>query len=285
MKHITLNDGVRIPAFGFGTYLIPADGSTYKAVREALDLGYRHIDTAAAYFNEKEVGQAVRDSGIAREEIFVTSKLWLQDYGHEKAVKGIESSLRKLDIGYMDLYLIHQPYGDVPGAWRAMEEAKAAGHIRSIGVSNMTPKIWNAFVPQFDTLPSVNQVEYHPYWQQKELRALMDANGVFIESWGPLGQGNKELLSDPVILALADKYGKDAGQVILRFLVQDNIIVFPKSTKPERIKSNKDIFDFELTAEEMDAMRALDRGHGRHDPDAPGVGEWLLSAFDVHKED
>lgn len=285
MKTITLNDGVQIPVFGFGTFLIPADGSTYKAVREALELGYRHIDTAAAYFNEKEVGQAVRDSGIPREEIFVTTKLWLQDYTVELAPKGIEASLRKLDIGYIDLMLIHQPYGDVPAAWRAMEAAKADGLIRSIGVSNMTPIIWNTFVPLFDTLPSVNQVEYHPYCQQKELRTLMEANGVHIESWGPLGQGNKQLLSEPAILSLAAKYGKDAGQLVLRFLVQDGIIVFPKSTKPERIKSNKDIFDFELTAEEMDTLRALDKGHGRHDPDAPGVAERLLGAFDVHKDE
>ena len=285
MKEVILNDGVAIPVFGFGTYLIPPDGTTYKAVRDALELGYRHIDTAAAYFNEKEVGKAVRDSGIAREEIFVTSKLWLQDYGYEKAVKGIENSLKKLDIGYIDLYLIHQPYGDVPGAWRAMEDAKAAGHIRSIGVSNMTPKIWNTFVPQFETLPSVNQVEYHPYYQQKELRAIMESAGVYIESWGPLGQGNKELLADPLIVSLSKKYTKDVGQIILRFLVQDNIIVFPKSTKHERIKSNKEIFDFELTLEEMDAMRALDKGKGRHDPDAPGVGEWLLNLCDIHQDE
>lgn len=285
MNCITLNDGVKIPQFGFGTFQIPADGSTYKAVREALDLGIRHVDTAAAYFNEKEVGQAIRDSGIVREEIFVTSKLWLQDFGYEPAKKGIELSLKKLDLDYMDLYLIHQPYGDVPGAWKAMEDAKAAGKIRSIGVSNMTPKIWNSFVPQFETLPSVNQVEFHPYFQQKELRAILDPLDVKIEAWAPLGQGNASLLSDPVVLALAEKYGKNAGQVILRFETQEGIIVFPKTTKPERMKSNMDIFDFELTEEELAQMRALDTGKGAHDPDAPGVGEWLLSAYDIHAND
>ena len=162
METVKLNDGVEIPVYGFGTYQIPADGSTYRAVREALDFGIRHIDTAAAYFNEQEVGQAIRESGVPREEIFLTSKLWLQDYGYKPAKKGIAASLRKLGLDYMDLYLIHQPYGDVPGAWKAMEEAKAAGKIRSIGVSNMTPKIWNQFVPQFATLPSVNQVEFNP---------------------------------------------------------------------------------------------------------------------------
>ena len=159
MTTITLNDGNRIPAVGFGVFLIPADGPTYDAVRTALDAGYRHIDTAAAYFNEADVGRAVRDSGIPREEIFITSKLWLQDYGYEAAKKGLDTSLEKLGMDYVDLYLLHQPYGDVAGAWKALEEAKAAGEVRSIGVSNMTPKIWKQFVPQFKTLPAVNQVE------------------------------------------------------------------------------------------------------------------------------
>ena len=156
MQTIKLNDGVEIPVFGFGTFMIPADGSTRKAVREALELGITHIDTAAAYFNEKEVGQAVKDSRIDREKLFITSKMWLQDYGYENAKKAIDTSLKKLDMDYMDLYLIHQPYGDVTGAWNAMEEAKQQGKVRSIGVSNMTPKIWNNFIPQFATMPSVN---------------------------------------------------------------------------------------------------------------------------------
>ena len=271
IPNVTLNDGVKISVYGFGTFQIPADGSTYKAVREALDLGIRHIDTAVAYFNEQEVGRAIRESGIPREEIFLTSKLWLQDYGYEAAQKGIETSLRKLGLDYMDLYLIHQPYGDVPGAWRAMEEAKAAGKIRSIGVSNMTPKIWNNFVPQFDTMPSVNQVEFNPYYQQKEIRKIMAEAGVQLEGWGPLGQGNKSMLADPVIKGIAEAHGKDVGQIILRFEIQEGAIIFPKSVKPERIKSNMEIFDFALTDEEMDKMHALDTGKGCHNPDAPGV--------------
>ena len=285
MKCITLNDGVKIPQIGFGTFQIPADGSTYTAVREALEAGYRHIDTAVAYFNEEEVGRAIADSGIAREEIFLTSKMWLQDYGLEPARKAIDLSLRKLGVDYMDLYLIHQPYGDVPGAWRAMEEAKAAGKIRSIGVSNMTPKIWESFVPQFGTLPSVNQVEFNPYHQQRAIRAIMAQSNVALEGWGPLGQGNKELIADPAIAKIAEAHGKDAGQVILRFEVQEGAIVFPKSTRPARMKSNMEIFDFELMAAEMDEIRALDRGHGVHDPDAPGVAEFLVGAFDVHAND
>ena len=285
IQTVTLNDGVKIPVYGFGTYQIPADGSTYRAVREALDLGIRHIDTAVAYFNEQEVGQAMRESGIPREEIFLTSKLWLQDYGYEAAKKGIETSLRKLGLDYMDLYLIHQPYGDVPGAWKAMEEAKAEGKIRSIGVSNMTPKIWKRFVPQFATTPSVNQVEFNPYYQQKEIRGIMAKAGVQLEAWGPLGQGNAEMLADPVIREIADAHGKNAGQVILRFEVQEGAIVFPKSVKPERIRSNMEIFDFALSEEEMDQMRALDTGKGCHNPDAPGVAEMLIRAFDVHADE
>lgn len=285
INSIKLNDGVEIPAYGFGTFQIPADGSTYKAVREALELGIRHIDTAVAYFNEQEVGKAIKESGIPREEIFLTSKLWLQDYGYEAAKKGIETSLKKLGLDYIDLYLIHQPYGDVPGAWRAMEEAKANGKIRSIGVSNMTPAIWNKFVPQFDTMPSVNQVEFNPYYQQKEIRKIMAENDVKLESWGPLGQGDAKLLSEPVIKEIAENHNKNAGQVILRFEIQEGAIVFPKSVNPERIKSNMDIFDFELSEDEMNKMRALDTGKGCHNPDAPGVAEFLIGAFNVHAND
>lgn len=285
IKTVTLNDGVEIPVYGFGTYQIPADGSTYKAVREALDLGIRHIDTAAAYFNEQEVGKAIRESGISRKEIFLTSKLWLQDYGYEAAKKGIETSLRKLGLDYMDLYLIHQPYGDVPGAWKAMEDAKAEGKIRSIGVSNMTPAIWNSFVPQFNTIPSVNQVEFNPYYQQKEIRAIMQKANVQLEAWGPLGQGNKELLADSVIAKIAESHNKNIGQIILRFELQEGAIIFPKSVNPERIKSNMEIFDFTLSEDEMNEMRTLDTGKGCHNPDAPGVAEFLIGAFDVHAND
>lgn len=282
---IKLNDGVEIPVFGFGTFLIPADGSTYRAVMEALKLGIRHIDTAVAYFNEQEVGQAIRESGIPREEIFLTSKFWLQDYGYEAATKGIDTSLKKLGMDYIDLYLIHQPYGDVPGAWKAMEQAKKDGKIRSIGVDNMTPTIWNKFIPQFDTLPSINQVEFNPYYQQKEIRKIMKTAGVQLECWGPLGHGNSKMLTDPVIVTIAKKYNKDAGQVILRFELQEGTIVLPKSTNPKRIKSNIEVFDFTLTNEEMEEMRALDTGKSTHNPDAPGVAERLLGAFDVHAND
>lgn len=282
MEMVTLNDGNKIPAVGFGVFLISNDGATYEAVTQALKAGYRHIDTAAAYFNEAEVGKAVKDSGIPREEIFITSKLWLQDYGYEAAKKGLETSLEKLGLDYVDLYLLHQPYGDVAGAWKALEEAKAEGKIRSIGVSNMTPKIWKEFVPQFATMPAVNQVEYNPFFQQKELRALLAENDVKIEAYQPLGHGDETLLSHPDIVKLADKYGKNPGQIILRFEVQDGLIVLPKSTNPQRIAGNIDIFDFELSDGEMDSLRTLDTGKGHHDPEAPGVAEMLLNNYKIH---
>lgn len=280
-----LNDGNTIPAIGFGTFQIPNDGSTYQAVSAALAAGYRHIDTAAAYFNEAEVGQAIKASGIPRTEIWVTSKLWLQDYGYEPAKKAIDRSLQKLGYDYLDLYLLHQPYGDVPGAWRALEEAQQAGKLKSIGVSNMTPKLWQQFVPKFATMPAVNQVEFNPYFQQAELRQILATADVKLEAWAPLGQGNQDLLNEPIITKLAAKYSKNAGQIILRFENQEGIVVFPKSVHVARIKSNRDIFDFELTPAEMDAIRQLDKGKGQHDPDAPGLAKQLLSAFDVHAQD
>lgn len=279
MEYITLNDGNKIPAIGFGVFMIENNGPAYDAALAALKAGYRHIDTAAAYFNEEDVGKAVRDSGIPREEIFITSKLWLSDLGYEGAKRGIARSLHKLGTDYIDLYLIHQPYGDVAGAWKAMEEAKAEGMLRSIGVSNMTPKMYTELTAGFATKPAVNQVEFNPTFQQKPLRKLLKKDGVALEAWYPLGHGDAGLLANPVITGLAEKYGKNAGQIIIRFEVQEGVVTLPKSTNPERIRTNIDVFDFSLTAKEMEAIRALDTGKGQHDPEAPGVGESLRSAF------
>ncbi len=285
MMRFKLNDGNEIPAIGFGVFMIEPNGPTYDAVTEAIKAGYRHFDTAAAYFNEEDLGRAVRDSGIPRDEFFITSKLWLQDYGYEAAKKGIDTSLKKLGMDYMNLYLLHQPYGDVAGAWRALEEAKKEGKIRSIGVSNMTPNIWNEWIPQFDTMPAVNQVECNPFFQQKELRKLLNAKGVRLEAWYPLGHGSRDLMENPVIAGLAEKYGKNCGQIILRFEIQEGIVVLPKSTNPGRIAGNLDIFDFNLTDAEMAQIRNMDTGKGSHDPEAAGVAEMLLGAFDVHAND
>ena len=284
MEYFKLNDGNKIPAMGFGTFQIPNDGTTYKVVSKALEYGIKHIDTAVAYFNEEEVGNAIKDADTPREDIWITSKIWLQDYKYENAKKAIDLSLKKLKTDYIDLYLLHQPYMEVTEAWKALGEAKEEGKILSIGVSNMTPEIWNKYMPEFDTLPSVNQVEFNPYFQQKELRNILKKDNVKIEAWAPLGQGNKDLLNHPVITNIAKKYDKDNGQVILRFENQEGIIVFPKSTHEERIKSNMDIFDFKLTDKELDEIKALDTGKGRHDPNTPGMGEILINAFDVHAE-
>ncbi len=281
MESIVLNDGNKIPPMGFGVFQIPNDGPTYDAVCMALKAGYRHIDTAAAYFNEEDVGKAIRDSGIPREEIFITSKLWLQDHGYEAAKKGIARSLKKLDLDYIDLYLIHQPYGDVPGAWKALEEAKQKGILHSIGVSNMTPAIWNQFVPEFSIKPAVNQVEFNPFFQQKELRELMKKYNTRLEAWYPMGHGDPKLLKHPFLQELAQKYHKNTGQIILRFELQEGVIVLPKSIHEERIKGNRMLDDFVLTEEEMQTIRDMDTGKGTHDPQAPGMQEALLNAIKI----
>lgn len=282
MKGLKLNDGNVIPQIGFGVFLIPNDGSTYNAVKMALQSGYRHIDTAAAYFNEEEVGQAVRESGIKREEIFVTSKLWLQDYGYEAAKKGIDTSLRKLGVDYIDLYLLHQPYFDTIGAWKALVEAQKEGKIKSIGVSNMTPRLFNDFISQTKIKPAVNQVECNPYFQQKELREVLKKHGTLLEAWYPLGHGNKELLNNEILVKLAQKYHKSAVQIILRWHIQEGSIALPKATSEAHIKDNIDVFDFALSDEEMAQIRALDTGKGTHNPEAEGVGEMLLKNYKVH---
>lgn len=276
-----LNDGNEIPVLGFGVFMVPDNGPAYEAVYKALEAGYRLVDTAAAYMNESDVGKAIKDSGIPREEIFVTSKLWLQDYGYEAAKKGIETSLENLGLDYMDLYLLHQPYGDVIGAWRALEEGKEEGKIRSIGISNQTPAIIKKFLPDMRILPAVNQVELNPFYQQKELRNFMKDYGIIAEAWYPLGHGNRELLTNPVLTSIAEKYGKDAGQIILRWHIQEGVVALPKATTQEHINGNIDVFDFSLTDAEMSVIRSLDTGKGTHDPEDKAVEEGL-KRFRIH---
>lgn len=281
MKIFELNNNTTIPAVGFGVFMIPNNGPTYEATLAALKAGYRHIDTAAGYMNESDVGKAIKDSGIDRSEIFITSKLWLQDYGYENAKKGIETSLRLLDVDYIDLYLLHQPYGDYLGAWKALEEAVKEGKIKSIGISNITVNLWNKFKDGMTLMPVVNQVEFNPFTQQKELRKVMDENKICLEAWYPLGHGNKELLENEIIAALADKYNKNAGQVILRWIYQEGVISLPKSTNPERMKGNIDIFDFELTDKEMESIQSLDTGKPTHNPEDP-ANETRLMGLKIH---
>lgn len=281
MEKFELNNKTFIPAVGFGVFMIPNDGPTYEAVLKALKAGYRHIDTAAGYMNESDVGKAVRDSGIAREEIYITSKLWLQDYGYENAKIGIENSLRNLGVDYIDLYLLHQPYGDITGSWKALEEAVEAGKIKSIGISNQTMNIFKKFIETVKIIPAVNQVECNPYFQQKELRAEMDKYGIKLEAWYPLGHGNKDLLENEYLISLGNKYHKNVGQIILRWHYQEGIISLPKSTNDERIKGNIDIFDFELTSEEMERIQAMDTGKGTHNPEDP-ANETRLMGLKIH---
>ena len=281
MKTFKLNNNENIPAVGCGVFMIPNNGPTYEATLAALKAGYRHIDTAAGYMNESDVGKAIKDSGIAREDIFITSKLWLQDYGYENAKKGIENSLKALDTDYIDLYLLHQPYGDYLGSWKALEEAVQKGKIKSIGISNITVRLWDKFKDGMTTMPVVNQVEFNPFTQQKELRRVMDENNIRLEAWYPLGHGNKDLLENETIVTLANQYGKNAGQIILRWIYQEGVISLPKSTNLERMKGNIDIFDFELTNEEMEAIRALDTGQPTHNPEDP-ANETRLMGLKIH---
>lgn len=267
MEKFELNNHELIPAVGFGVFMIPNDGPTYEATLKALKAGYRHIDTAAGYMNESDVRKAIKDSGIDRKEIFITSKLWLQDYGYENAKIGIENSLKNLGVDYIDLYLLHQPYGDYLGSWKALEEAVAQGKIKSIGISNVTINLWNKFKDGMTIMPAVNQVECNPFFQQKPLREEMEKYGIKLEAWYPLGHGNKELLENEYLVSLANKYNKNVGQIILRWHYQEGIISLPKSTNDERIKGNIDIFDFELTDEEMKNIQAMDTGKGTHDPE------------------
>ena len=281
MKTFEFNNKQTIPAVGFGVFQIPNNGPTYEATLSALKAGYRHIDTAAGYMNESDVGKAIKDSEIDRKDIFITSKLWLQDYGYENAKVGIENSLKALDIDYIDLYLLHQPYGDYLGAWKALEEAVEEGKIKSIGISNITVNLWNKFKDGMKIMPTVNQVEFNPFVQQKQLKEEMEKNNIRLEAWFPLGHGNKDLLENETIVSLANKYHKNAGQIILRWINQMGVISLPKSTNPERIKGNIDIFDFELTPEEMEAMIALDTGKPTHNPEDP-ANETRLMGLKIH---
>ena len=281
MQKFKLNDGNEIPSIGFGVFMVQPNGPTEEAVKNALAAGYRHIDTAAAYFNEEDVGKAIKGSGIPRDEIYVTSKLWMQDYGYEAAKAGIDTSLKKLGLDYMDLYLLHQPYKDTAGAWKAMEEAVKAGKIRSIGISNHTIKFLEKLLPQTEILPAVNQMECNPFFQQKELREYMSKYYIRLEAWYPLGHGDKTLLENKVLTDLAAKYNKNVGQIILRWHVQEGIVALPKATSKSHIEGNINIFDFELSNDEMDAVRALDTGKGTHDPEDMN-NEKMLEGYNIH---
>lgn len=258
MQNVKLNNGVEMPILGFGVYQIHDLDLCEQSVFDAIGAGYRSIDTAAAYANEEAVGKAIKRSGIAREELFITSKLWLTDAGYDKAKKAFEASLQRLQLDYLDLYLIHQPFNDYYGAWRAMEELYKEGRIRAIGVSNFMPDRLADLILFNEIVPAVNQVETNPFNQQIEAEAFMQSKGVQIESWAPFAEGKNNLFENETLKAIASKYRKSIAQVVLRWLIQRNVVVIPKSTHKERIIENFDVFDFELSEEDMKMIAALD---------------------------
>lgn len=257
---VTLNNGVAMPILGFGVYQIPPE-ATERAVADALAAGYRHLDTAAAYGNEEAVGRAIRSSGIARDELFVTTKLWIQDAPAEQNTKrAFDASLRRLGLDFVDLYLIHQPYGDLYGEWRAMQDLHRQGLIRAIGVSNLYPDRLVDLIDHNEITPAVNQIETHPFFQRADYQELMRERGVQIESWGPLAEGRNDLFSDPTLTAIGRAHGKSVAQVVLRWLIQHEVVVIPKSVRPERMRENLDVFDFRLSEEDMGRIAAMDTG-------------------------
>ena len=256
---IKLSDGHSIPQFGLGVYRMKPGEETKNACLKAFEIGYRHIDTAHIYLNERDVGKAMKESGIKRNEFFLTSKLWMSDYGEKRSEEAINKMLERLDTSYLDLLLLHQPLKDYCGAWKAMEKAVKAGKIRSIGVSNFTPKSLDRIMEIQTIKPVVNQIQCHPYHQQVELREYLKKIGVRVESWFPIGGGDKKLINEPIFSKIGAKYHKTNAQIILRWHIQEGFIVFPKAINAKHQKENIDIFDFQLTEEEMKEIRKIDK--------------------------
>ncbi len=261
IQTVKLNNGIEMPLEGFGVFQVPDPAVCEQAVLDAIATGYRLIDTAAAYMNEEAVGKAIAKCGVPRGELFITTKLWVQDASYEGAKQAIEASLTKLGLDYIDLYLIHQPMGDYIGAYRAMEEAYKAGKLRAIGVCNFYPNRLADLCETVEIKPAVNQVELHPFFQQENALALMKDYGVLPEAWGPFAEGNHGIFTHPVLTAIGQKYGKSAAQVALRWNVQRGVAVIPKSVHKERMEQNIDIWDFQLTNEDMAEIAKLDIGH------------------------
>jgi diketogulonate reductase-like aldo/keto reductase len=279
MEKVILNNGVEMPILGFGVYQITDAYECECAVLDALETGYRLIDTAAAYLNEEAVGKAIKKSGFPREELFITTKLWVQDTGYDKTKKAFEKSLQKLQLDYLDLYLIHQPYGDVYGAWRAMEELYKEGKIKAIGISNFHPDRVMDLIVHNKIAPAVNQIETHPFHQQIETQQFLNENGVQIESWGPFAEGRNYIFENKLLLSLANKYSKSVAQIILRWLIQRGVVVIPKSVRKERIEENFNVFDFALSEEDMNQIRELDTKESLFfDHRDPKMVKWLGEA-------
>lgn len=277
MEYVTLNNGVKMPKLGYGVYQTPP-ADTERCVLDAISVGYRSIDTAQAYGNEEGVGNAVVKCGLPREELFITTKVWISNAGYEKAKASIQESLKKLQTDYIDLLLIHQPFGDYYGSYRAMEEACKAGTVRAIGVSNFYPDRYLDIHHFSEIKPAVNQVETHVFWQQKTAKEYMKKYNTQIMSWGPFAEGKNNYFQNPVMKEIGEKYGKTAAQVALRFLLQSDVVLIPKSTHKERMEENFNVFDFTLSEEEMKSLEMLDGGESlffsHYDPKTV---EWFMS--------
>ena len=259
MQTVTLNNGVKMPAIGFGVYQVPVE-DTERIVSEALETGYRMIDTAASYFNEEQVGNAIRRSGLKREDIFVTTKLWVQDYEYDDALHAFDRSMKLLGLDYLDLYLLHKPYGNYYAAWRAAERLYKEGRIRAIGVTSFSNERLQDLFLHNEVKPAVNQLETHPFFQQKEANAFLQREGIQHEAWAPFAEGQNNIFHNPLLKAIAEHHGKTVGQVILRWLNQRNVVIIPKTVRKERMAENFNIFDFTLTDEEMRSIATLDTG-------------------------
>ena len=284
MEYVTLNNGVKMPALGFGVFQIAEPEVCEQAVYDALMSGYRLIDTAAVYGNEEAVGRAVRRSGIPREELFITTKLWVQDAGYEKTKKAFEVSLSNLQLDYLDLYLIHRPFGDYYGAWRAMEELYEAGKIRAIGLSNFGSDRLVDLVMNNKVVPAVNQVECHPFFQQKAAIEFMKEYQIQPEAWAPFAEGQKNLFSNEVLSGIGAKYGKSAAQVVLRWNYQRGVVTIPKSVHKERMEQNISIFDFALTEEEMERISTLDEGSTLFGSNEDPQYAKMINSVKLHQE-
>ena len=283
MEFVTLNNGVKMPLEGFGVFQVPDPAQCEQAVLDAIASGYRLIDTAAAYMNEKAVGEAIKKSGVPREELFITTKLWVQDASYEAAKKAIQTSLDNLGLSYLDLYLIHQPMSDYVGAYRAMEEAYKEGKLKAIGVCNFYPHRLADLCETVEVIPAVNQVELHPFFQQENALALMKEYGVVPEAWGPFAEGNHGIFTHPVLTAIGQKYGKSAAQVALRWNVQRGVVVIPKSVHKERIEQNMNIWDFQLSDEDMAEIAKLDIGHSEIVDHSDPAFVKMLHSLKVHR--
>ncbi|MCM0667042.1 aldo/keto reductase [Flavobacterium tyrosinilyticum] len=276
MYNIKLNNGVEMPILGFGVFQMQDMAECEQAVVDAIETGYRLIDTAASYMNEEAVGKGIKRSGIAREELFITTKLWVSDAGYENTKTAFQKSLDLLQLDYLDLYLIHQPYGDIYGSWRAMQELYKEGKVKAIGVSNFHPDRVMDLIANTGFVPAVNQIETHPFHQQNETQKFLEENNIQIESWGPFAEGKNDIFQNEILTAVAQKYNKSTAQVILRWLTQRGVVAIPKSVRKERMEENFNIFDFELSNEDLNAIQTLDTNASLFfDHRDPNMVKWL----------